>query len=91
MIAVAVGKIWKKSPCEDCVCEKSIDKFPKSVCTKIQCPTINDHSDINDYELIEIPLKDQCCSKIERVACKDNGKIYNVSVHKFLVINYCMF
>ncbi|XP_057325268.1 hemocytin-like isoform X2 [Microplitis mediator] len=78
IIAVEIGKTWKKSLCEDCVCEKSIDKFPKSVCAKIQCPTINDHSDINNYELVEVPLKDQCCSKIERVACKHIGKIYNV-------------
>lgn len=80
LVAKKVGETWKDGPCVSCVCEKSSDELPKSSCLTTECPDIHSNPDFNDFVLEEKILIDQCCPRVERVACRNHDIIYNVSL-----------
>lgn len=90
VIAKQIGEEWKDGKCKTCLCENSYDG-PKANCLIIECPSMDTHSDMQNYVLEEILLDDKCCPIFERIACKWKDKIYNVKdiltfySHDFLI------
>lgn len=72
------NETWTDGPCRECQCLlTSIGNYQAS-CSKTECPSIEHHSDINDYELIAEPQFEKCCPNIKRTACRYHGQIYQL-------------
>ncbi|XP_012135564.1 hemolectin [Megachile rotundata] len=77
VVSKKLGEQWMNDKCTSCICE-SAENVPKAKCFTTECLKLLDHPDIPDFVMEEIVLADKCCPAFERIACKDNGRIYQV-------------
>ncbi|KAF5285691.1 hypothetical protein FQR65_LT13076 [Abscondita terminalis] len=73
-----VGDTWEDGPCRKCTCVIGSSEKVEHVCTVIECPSILDSNDYNEYILKTEPVFGQCCPNIKRDACKFNGVEHKV-------------
>ncbi|XP_053978189.1 hemocytin [Hylaeus volcanicus] len=77
VVVKKLGEQWMDDKCTSCVCEPS-DEGAKPKCSTMECLKAEDHPDIFDFVVEEVPVEDKCCPNFERSACKDKGETYNV-------------
>lgn len=77
LVAKKIGDIWEDGNCKTCTCDFK-DGMPTPRCVMKDCLKMENHPDINDYVIEGNFLTYECCPNFERVACKDNGKVYQV-------------
>lgn len=70
------NETWSDGPCRECKCLQTDDGKFQASCSKSECPSINDHPDLAEFELREEPVFEKCCPNIVRDKCKYNGKVY---------------
>lgn len=83
------NETWKDGPCRECQCLISPIGNYVSKCTKKECQEIDKHPDLEEYELEEEFVYDQCCPKVKRVGCKFDQKIYTKG-EKWIKGDYCV-
>ncbi|KAJ8683257.1 hypothetical protein QAD02_019049 [Eretmocerus hayati] len=78
-LAKKIGETWEEGKCKTCVCtDRGNGSLPLPICSIKECLSSADHPDSRDYVLKTIESKEQCCPIFERVACKEEDKIYQV-------------
>ncbi|XP_058797462.1 hemocytin [Phymastichus coffea] len=77
LVAKQIGDVWLDGLCKTCTCDFN-DGVPTSKCVTKDCIKLENHPDANDYVLKSNALESQCCSSFERIACKDDNRVYQV-------------
>lgn len=84
------GEVWNDGPCRECKCMGSDEAGYQSSCSITDCPAIENSVDAKDYILEKIPIVDQCCSEVKRIACKDEEGVYQPGEKWQLDDNSCV-
>lgn len=77
LVAKYLGDSWQDGPCRSCQCLQKSGRLEAS-CRITECPQLSLHIDKDDYDLLEQPIRGECCPGIKRVKCKHHGKLYDV-------------
>ncbi|XP_069683352.1 hemocytin isoform X2 [Periplaneta americana] len=72
------GAVWDDGPCRSCVCEGSAAGGFHPSCKVETCSEVLAGQEAVDYVLKRIPVPDQCCPRLERVACKEGATTHQV-------------
>lgn len=74
------GSHWNDGPCRSCTCEKTAAGGPHPVCTVQACFDLLTEQETTNYEVEKVPVPNQCCPSIVRIACKDGNTVYKVYI-----------
>nr|CAD7570854.1 unnamed protein product [Timema californicum] len=70
------GSSWRDGPCRECSCSGDSPGSYRAVCANTICPKLLQEADSVNYVLQHVPVYDQCCPDIKRVACKEGEVVH---------------
>ena len=73
IIIKKINETWNDGPCRRCECYGN-----NFSCSDQKCEHLNYMRDQGSYVLVEENISGECCPSFKRIACKDNGQIYQV-------------
>lgn len=84
------GSHWNDGPCRSCTCEKTAAGGPHPVCKVQACFDLLTEQETTNYEIEKVPVPNQCCPSIVRIACKDGNTVYKVLLFNILIVMLCL-